>query len=37
VLTAVRLEEGQRTILQAGRPFEDLAARAAVGRLTVEA
>ena len=37
VLTALRLEDGQRSILQAGRPFEGLAARAAKGRLTVEA
>lgn len=35
VLTAVRLQDGERQILQVGKAFEGSAARAAAGRLTV--
>lgn len=35
VLTALRLDAGERHIINAGRPFESAAARAASGRLTV--
>ncbi|HEY8571085.1 metallophosphoesterase family protein [Phenylobacterium sp.] len=37
VLTAMRFEDGERALLQAGKPFEALATRAANGRLTVDA